>query len=232
MSVGNSNPHPPLVVSCRPFNFHEEMGMKLGREVVVFLAALLLTGAVAAAQTYQQEVEESNLQFRESMEGMANFVKGVTFDEEDIKSIITYREELESLGGGGVREGFEDEEDDEEMIDFNKILADDEYRSWAKSKGLDPDTWMKKFMRVQLLMMKDEIAATASEGSARMEAQLAELEAQRARMGEELYKQMKEAMEIGAASMSSAGAAFKNLPEPTPSEKELIERYRDQFVDF
>jgi hypothetical protein len=232
MSVGNSNPHPPLVVSCRPFNFHEEMGMKLGREVVVFLAALLLTGAVAAAQTYQQEVEESNLQFRESMEGMANFVKGVTFDEEDIKSIITYREELESLGGGGVREGFEDEEDDEEMVDFNKILADDEYRSWAKSKGLDPDTWMKKFMRVQLLMMKDEIAATASEGSAQMEAQLAELEAQRARMGEELYKQMKEAMEIGAASMGSAGAAFKNLPEPTPSEKELIERYRDQFVDF
>ena len=39
--------------------------------------------------------------------------------------------------------------------------------------------------------------AAAAEGSARLESQLAELEAQRAQMGEELYQQMVQAITLG-----------------------------------
>ena len=148
--------------------------MKLVKGVIGFLAALLLTAAVATAQSYEESVEESTREITEMMEGMADFVKDVTFDEDDVKSMVKYRDELEALGeeveGEGEGEGSEYDEEDDEMIDFKEFLANPEYRSWAKSRGLDSDTWMKKLMRFQMLMMKNEMAANASEGNAQMAA--------------------------------------------------------------
>lgn len=207
--------------------------MNIVKVTVVCLAALMLTATTAAAQPYGEAAEESGRRFSEMMKEMGDFVKDVTFDEEDIKSVIKYREELDELGGGGVNEGMAAaEEDSDDMIDFKEVLANAEYRSWAKERGLDPDLWMKKFMRVQAMMMQEGLAATASQGSAELQAQLAGLEAQRAQIGEEVYQQMKQAMEMGAATMNSLSTAYDDFPEPTASEKALIERYRDQFMDF
>ncbi len=207
--------------------------MKIGKVISLCLAALVLTATTAAAQPYGGAAEESSRRFSEMMKEMGDFVKDVTFGEEDIKSVLKYREELDELGGGGVNEGMAAvEEDSDDMIDFKGVLASADYRSWAKERGLDPDLWMKKFMRVQAMMMQDGLAATASQGSAELQAQLAGLEAQRAQMGEEVYQQMKQAMEMGAATMNSLSAAYEDFPEPTASEKALIERYRDRFMDF
>ena len=124
------------------------------------------------------------------------------------------------------------DDEEEEMIDFEELLAFPEYRSWAKSKGLDPDTWLKKFMRVQAMLMKEAMGEGASEGQAQMKAQLAEMEARRAQMGEEMYQQMKQAMEAGAMALDNVNTAYEKLPDPMPSEKELINRYRDQLMNL
>ena len=204
--------------------------MKFGKVIVVSLAALFLAMGSAVAQNYDEDFEQSSLEFKESMEAMGDFVKDVTFDEGDIKNMIAYWEEISTLGDEDESEmAFEEEE---EVIDFQELLAYPEYRSWAKSKGFDPDKWLKKFMRIQVMMMKDSVSAGAAEGRAQMEAQLAEFEAQRAQMGEEVYQQMKQAMEAGAAALDDVGSAYKNLPEPTASEKALIERYRDQIMNL
>jgi hypothetical protein len=160
-------------------------------------------------------------------------VKDVTFNEDDVKSMIALMGELDTLSGGGVNEGWDEiEKEDDEVIDFKAILNDSEYRSWAKSRGLDPDTWMKKFLRFQLMTAKVAVADYASEGAAQLEAQLAQIEAQRGQMGEEAYQQTMDAMRAGSAAMSGAAAAYKEFPDPTPSERELIERYADQFTDY
>jgi ABC-type Zn uptake system ZnuABC Zn-binding protein ZnuA len=204
--------------------------MRLFRNVIAFLSLLLLTAGAAAAQTHEESVEASNLQFIESMKAMADFVKDVNFDEDDIKAMIAHWVEFNALGGEG--EGAYDEEEEDEMIDFKEILAYPAYRSWAKSKGFDPDQWMKKFMRIQLMMMKDSITASASEGSAQLEAQLAEIEAQRAQIGEEMYQQIIQAIQLGATTMSNIGTAYDSLPEPTPAEKALLDKYRDQLMSL
>ena len=85
---------------------------------------------------------------------------------------------------------------------------------------------------IQAMIMKDAVGAGASEAGAQMEAQLAEIEAQRAQLGEEMYQQMKQAMEAGAAAFHDMGDAYRDLPEPTPSEKALLERYRDQIMNL
>jgi len=207
--------------------------MKFISNAVAFIAVLTLSATMVAAQPLEESVEESNRKFQETMEEAADFVKDVTFNEDDVKSMIEHMGELDTLSGGGVNEGWDEiEDDDDEVIDFKAILTDAEYRSWAKSRGLDPDTWMKKLLRFQLMTAKEAVAGYASEGAAQFEAQLAQIEAQRGQMGEEAYQQMMDAMKVGSAAMSGAAAAYKNFPDPTPSEKALIERYADQFSDF
>jgi hypothetical protein len=205
--------------------------MRLFRNVIALLSLLLLTAGAAAAQTHEESVEESNRQFRESMKAMSDFVKDVSFDEGDIKALIAHWDEVNTIGGEGAGDGAHDEEDDE-MIDFGGILADPAYRSWAKSKGFDPDRWLKKFMRIQMMLMKDSITSTASEGSAQLKAQLVEIEAQRAQIGEEMYQQIVQAIQLGATTMSNIDTAYDSLPEPTPEEKALLDKYRDQLMNL
>jgi hypothetical protein len=206
--------------------------MKTLRFAAVFLCAAFLSADGARAQSYGEAVEESNREFKESMAAMGEFVKDVNFNESDVKSVIANWHEMTALGeesdDGGVVEGG----DEEETVNFQELLAYPAYRSWAKAKGLDPDTWLKKFMRVQVMMMKESVADGASDGADQMRQQIAELEMQRAQMGEEMYGQMKAALEAGAAAMSSVGSAYSDLPEPTSSEKKLLEQYSDQFMNL
>lgn len=209
--------------------------MKFVNTALAFIAFLALSTTMATAQSVQESVEEENRKLRETMEEAADFVKDVTFNEDDVKSMIALMGELDtlSISGEGVNEGWDEiEEDDDEVIDFKAILADAEYRSWARSRGLDPDTWMKKLLRFQLMTAKVSAAEYAPEGAAQFEAQLAQIEAQREQMGEEAYQQMMAAIEAGSAAMSGVAAAYKEIPDPTPSERALIERYADQFTEY
>jgi hypothetical protein len=210
--------------------------MKHGKVIVISIAALFLVMGTAVAGTVESDVdfdidaEQSDAEFKESMKAMADFVRDVTFDEDDIKNIIAYWDDIQSFGEEEEETAYED--DEEETADYSELLAHPEYRSWAKSKGFDPDKWLKKFLRIQVMMMKVEMAAAASEGREQMKVQLAELEARRAQIGEEAYQQMKQAMEAGAAALDNVGDAYRDFPEPTSSEKALIERYREQIMDL
>jgi Asp-tRNA(Asn)/Glu-tRNA(Gln) amidotransferase A subunit family amidase len=206
--------------------------MKPARTIIVSLATIVLAVGLAVAQNHEDDVAQSSAQARESMEAMGNFVKDVTFDENDIQNMLAYWEEINSLGDEGGSEVVYEGEEEEETIAFEELLADPEYRSWAKSKSLDPDIWLKKFMRIQVMMMKDSMAAGSFEGRAQMEALLAEIESQREQIGEVEYQQMKQDIEAGAAMLDDVGSAYKNLPEPTASEKALIDRYREQIMNL
>ncbi len=70
----------------------EEKEMKLGQTIIVSLATMFLAMGMAVAQNYEEDIEQSSAQIRESMEAMGNFVKDVTFDENDIQDMITYWE--------------------------------------------------------------------------------------------------------------------------------------------
>ena len=65
-----------------------------------------------------------------------------------------------------------------------------------------------------------------------MSGQLAELEKMREQMGEEMYLQMKQALEAGAAAMQGLDNFYKELPVPTDSEKALLVKYKNQLMDM
>ena len=117
-------------------------------------------------------------------------------------------------------------------MDFNSILNDKVYRSWADSKGIEGEMWLKKSMRIMAMIMRSSIEANSSGEQFDIKAQLAELEEMRAQMDEEAYQQMKQAMEAGAAAMQGLDDSYKHLPVPTDSEKMLLAKYNDQLMNL
>lgn len=213
--------------------------MRAIRLVVGMLAMLLIGLANGADESMQEEIDQANGQFSQIMGEVGDFVADVTFNEDDIKSIIKHRAALEAMDDSHEsndddyeEQSYEEQSGAEDIIDFNELISDQEYVNWAKSEGLEPGIWMKKFMRVQIMMMKNELAANAGDMDVEMKQQLAELESQREQMGEAMYQQMKQLLTMSAQSMTMLSTAYGNLPEPTAAEKALLQQYRDQLMDL
>ena len=196
------------------------------KKTVLLLLSIFMLMSVSPAigQSYQDESDPSSEEFQEWAKSLSEFVKDVRFNEKDMQDFLNQWDDFNSLG--------KEHGTDEEYIDFNSILNNTAYRSWAKSKGLDSETWLKKSMRITAMMMKTSIEESKSEGHFDMTAQLAEIEKMREQMGEEMYQQMKQAMEAGAAAMQGLDESYKELPEPTDSERILLVKYKEQLMNL
>jgi hypothetical protein len=194
----------------------------------VLLSALMLcTVSPGAGQSSQDDIYSSGRQFEEWAKDLSEFVKDVRFNEEDVQSLISLWDDFTAVGGE------EAEEDEEEFMDFSAILYDKAYRSWADSKGINGEMWLKKTMRIMAMVMRSSIEAnSSSQEQFDLKAQLEELEEMRPQMDEETYQQMKQAMEAGAAAMQGINDSLKYLPVPIASEKMLLTKYNDQLMNL
>jgi len=185
---------------------------------------MLLSASSAIGQSAQEEIDQSNRQFQEWAKDVSEFVKDVRFNEKDVQNLISLWNDFNAIG--------EEQGDEEEYVDFNSILNDSAYRSWAESRGLHSETWLKKSMRITAMMMRDQIQKNMSESQFDMTGQLAELEKMRGQMGEEMYLQMKQAIQAGAAAMQGINNSYKELPVPTDSERMLLVKYNSQLMNL
>ena len=197
------------------------------KKICLFILSffMLLSASPALGQSTQDEIGQSSRQFEERTKSLSEFVKDVRFNEEDVQSLISQWDDFNAIGE-------EKDGDEGEFVDFDSILNDSDYRSWAISKGLNSETWLKKTMRIMAMIMRTQIKASKSEGQFDMKAQLAELEEIRAQMGEETYQQMKKVMEASAAAMQGVDNSYKYLPVPTDSEKILLVKYNNQLMNL
>ena len=183
------------------------------------ILALAFVPVVASAQ-YEDETEA---RLEAIVAEVNEFVADVRFDESDIQKLIELWDEFNEFG-----EAYED--DDDEFINFSEILADSEYRNFASSYGLDPDDWLRKSVRITMVMAREAILQGAAAMPQQMQAQLEMLEQQREQYGEEVYQQMKEAMENSAELTNTLVETAKKYPQATQAEAKLLETYKDQLT--
>jgi hypothetical protein len=197
------------------------------KKIVLLLLSffMLMSASSAIGQSAQDEIDQSNREFQEWAKNLSEFVKDVRFNEKDVLDFINQWDDFNAFGE-------EQDTDDEEYVDFNSILNDPAYLSWAKSKGLDSNDWLKKSMRITAVMMRTQLEANMSGNQFDMKEQLVELEKMRGQMGEEMYLQMKQALEAGAAAMQGLDNSYKELPVPTASEKILLVKYNNQLMNL
>ena len=196
-------------------------------KIIWLLLAVLMFVCISPvlAQSSQDDLTYSGQNFEQWSKNLAEFVKDVRFNEEDIQSFIKLADDFND---------FDAQNDSEagEYVDFGTIANNAEYLAWARSKGINSEAWLKKTMRIIAVMMKTEIEANRSEEQIDLQEQLKQLESMRDQMGEEVYQQALRSMTAASAAMQGLDNAYKNLPVPTEAEKNLLAKYREVLTNL
>ena len=199
--------------------------MRYKAGILVLLAVL---GAPIFAQTatvdIEAEIEEGQRNFEEWMAATKVFIGSTTFDENDIRSFIELWPEFEAIGEEA------DDEDDEEMLDYKTIINDPLYEEFVDAHGLSAETWFKKSIRIMTLVMGDQMAPHLVAAEAQIPYQLQMIEKQKAQLGAEAYQTMKSSIEASITMMKRQREAWGGMPEPTASERALLDTYRDDLA--
>ena len=76
---------------------------------------LLINVSSALAQSSQDEINDSSVQFEEWAKTLSEFVKDVRFDEQDVQNLLSQWDDFNSFGE-------EQDTEEEEYMDFDSIL--------------------------------------------------------------------------------------------------------------
>jgi hypothetical protein len=186
------------------------------------VVALILVPALGA-QSMDDSVQAAMADYSAWMDKLAEFTKGIEFDEGDLTSFLEHYPEMQSLDLMQEDEDSTDPEDFENNM--REVLAEPEYRSWANRNGLDPEGWLRTATRISSVYM----IVYAEKSRPQQEAQRLQYEAmveqQCGQVDAETCRSMREAMATSAAMSEAIARAQTKLPPPTASERALMEQY-------
>ena len=194
--------------------------------LVVCALGMVALATATVAQPVDQTVEETQERFAAWVADVNEFVGDVRFDEGDLRSVLDNWDDFSLIGENLKKDS---EENSEEMPDFGEILADEDYRRWASQAGVDPEEWLRKSMRVFATVMRGQVLSNMAIAEAQLPAQMERFEAQRSEIGEEMYQQLKQAMENTLATMKNMTETAGRLPEPSAAEKALLDKYNTEL---
>lgn len=182
--------------------------------------------ALVPVAVFAQDVEQAAEEALETLDQMSvevnNFVGDVRFDESDVKSLIELWEEYTEFE--------EDDYESDDDFDFESILNDDAYLSWAASHGLEAEDWARKTVRITMMLYREQMLEAARVMPEQMAQQMAMIEGQREQLGEEMYRQMKQGMEESARYGNAIAENARSLPEPTAAEQAILDKYRAELM--
>jgi hypothetical protein len=178
------------------------------------------------AQTVEQTVEETQERFAAWVADVNEFVGEVRFNEGDLRSLLDNWDDFSEFGENLEKDS---EEDSEEMPDFGEILDDEDYRRWASQAGVDPEDWLRKSMRIVATMMRAQVLSNMAIVEAQIPTQMKMIEGQRSQIDEDMYEQLKQAMDNTLATMRNMTETAGRLPEPSAAEKVLLDKYNTEL---
>ena len=182
---------------------------------------------VMLAQTVEQTVEETQERFAAWVADVNEFVGDVRFDEGDLRSLLDNWDYFSVIGENLKKDS---EENSEEMPNFGEILEDEDYRRWASQTGVDPEDWLRKSMRIFATMMRGQVLTNMALAEEQIPKQMEMIEGQRSQLGDEMYQQMKQAMDMTLVTMKNMTETAGRLPQPTAAEEELLNKYNAELL--
>ena len=180
------------------------------------------------AQSMDDSAQRAAATYSAWAEKLAEFTKGIEFDEGDLTFLIEKYPEMQALD---VTEADGDVTDPAQFDNhMRQVLAEPEYRSWAVRNGLDPERWLRTVARISSVYMIASTERTRPAAEAQRREFAAMVEEQCAQSDPETCRSMREALAAGDAMSEALVKALGKLPAPTTGERALMDRYYDQLT--
>lgn len=195
----------------------------MSRMLVYLLVFHASMGGLVVAQTMDESVAEATAEYEKWMNVLTEFTRGVEFDEGDIRNVLEYWSEMNELE---VMRAADDTDSASEFAqDVREILADAEYQAWAHGNGIDPEDWLRKSMRVSMVLMTQEMEAQREMMASQRESYAAMVEESCAQVDEETCQQMRASMAQSMALSEVMMSSAAKLPPATAAEAALLDQY-------
>ena len=197
------------------------------RQLWWMCAAILVVlgfSSVVSAQSEDEAIAEEIQELSKLVTEVQEIAGNVRFDEADVESLIRLWPEFDEFNQMAGND------DDDDSVDFKAILADPAYRQWAASHDLDAEDWMRKTVRIMMTLYREQTLQSVALAPQQIQKQMEMIEQQRAQIGEELYQQMKQAMESSAAMSKYMEEAVRKMPEATAAEDAVLDKHRDELM--
>jgi len=197
----------------------------------LMLGALLMFSVVvttAWAQPAVEDMQRTAEEYEEWLAAMAEHIADVRFDEGDVQSFLSYWEGFINLDDPEMA----GEDDWEKLKDLDWILGNSTYRSWVAENGLDGEGWLLNSMRIQMMLMREQMSQASAMMQEQMPQQMAMIEEQCKSVGPETCEQMKAAMAANMAMYEGMSRGFEKLSDPTPVEAAALDNYRGELMSL
>jgi len=126
-------------------------------------------------------------------------------------------------------------DDDEDVAadkfaeELAELLDNAQYTTWARSNGLDPEDWLRNWMRYSALMVKRQMEATQVSMQANQEVYHAQVEQGCKQVDAATCSEMRDAYAESVAMSNAMVKAVGKLPTPTTREAALLDQYGSQL---
>ena len=185
-------------------------------------------GGFAEAQASEESAATAMAEYEKWINVIAEFTRGVEFDEGNIHDMLQYWPEMDDLAvmnreddAGGTASEF--------AGDVKEILADSEYQNWARGHGLDPEDWLRKSMRVTSVYIMQQMEAQREMMASQRQSYEAMLEQTCAQVDQETCEQMRATMIQSMATGEAMMGMTEKLPAVTPAELALLQQYGSEL---
>jgi hypothetical protein len=195
-------------------------------QMTLLMAAVLALPMATSAQGNSVEQEQNMTAAGDAFAAIGSFVGDVRFSEEDVKNVLELWPEFEDLGDEVTSRLSRDVDS---AADIKAALEEPAYVAWVEKHELDRENWLRRALRIQLLLAKDDFDAQGAEQRAQMQQQLKEMEKMRAQVGEATYQKMMQTMKSSMAMMDSMTETMASLPPASDDERALLDKYRKQL---
>lgn len=163
------------------------------------------------------------------VEGLTDYTAEVRVGDSDLEAILDHYAALDEMDDGEDTGGVVERAYRDGRYDFDVIVRDPTYVSWARSRDLEPEGFFRGLLRLEALRMREEGLAGLERAQQEMPAQRAQLESMKESMGEEGYDQALAALEAAAEMVEDTRVLMARLPQPSPDEAALLDANRQRI---
>ena len=201
--------------------------------MVLFSAGAVLAQDDSPEATAKSEMDKAMRMMEAFVKASVEFSKDIKLTEDDLKKWIEIAPSFNEIG--------KDDAEEEDVFDkgykdgkfsFDVILKDDEYRKWVGARGLDATQWLKRHIRINMFLMREQGLKHVAMAEKQLPEQRKQIEAMKGQLDEKTYAQLKSTLDTSAAMLKTTKKLYNSIPEPTEAEAKLLKKYERKLLEI
>ena len=159
-------------------------------------------------------------QFEKMVKGLEDVTGKTEATDADVKLFLKHYEAFDKLTEAD--EKFQEVKDKSFKEGYEYLVKNEKVIAWCKEQGLETEKWLKTFLRIMTIYMKEKLPESFKDTEKQLEDARKMIEGAKEELGEEEYKKQIKGLDDANKEVDRLLKALKSIPGPTEAESKLL----------